>query len=420
MSDSFDVIMSAVGASETIPAVDGMVWVPGGTFLMGSDRHYPEEAPAHPATVGGFWIDSRPVTNAEFTRFVRKTGHVTMAETAPDPADYPGARPDLLVPFSAVFIAPRHRVSLADPSNWWTPVTGADWRHPQGPGSSIRSRPDHPVVHVAWADVAAYASWAGKEIPTEAEWELAARGGLDGAEFAWGDELTPGGQWMANTWQGEFPVSDTGEDGYQGTSPVGAYPANGYGLSDMIGNVWEWTADWYRGHAATAHACCTPAPDRGQAASIDRNDPARIPRKVMKGGSHLCAPNYCRRYRPAARMAQAVDTSTSHLGFRCVIRPARHDAVLNDKPAEREAAVTGEPRDEHDARAVTVPATSAVAAGPLMSGDSSPRCGIGVRSALCFSARRRWFQDRACLVDGNSVDGRQGGSGRQVMMAAQQ
>ena len=322
MSDSFDVIMSAVGASETIPAVDGMVWVPGGTFLMGSDRHYPEEAPAHPVTVGGFWIDSRPVTNAEFTRFVRKTGHVTAAETAPDPADYPGARPDLLVPFSAVFIAPRHRVSLADPSNWWTPVTGADWRHPQGPGSSIRSKPDHPVVHVAWADVAAYARWAGKQIPTEAEWELAARGGLDGAEFAWGDELTPGGQWMANTWQGEFPVSDIGEDGYQGTSPVGVYPANGYGLSDMIGNVWEWTADWYRGHAATAHACCTPAPDRGQAASIERNDPARIPRKVMKGGSHLCAPNYCRRYRPAARMAQAVDTSTSHLGFRCVIRPA--------------------------------------------------------------------------------------------------
>ncbi len=323
MSDSFDVIMSAVGASETSPAVDGMVWVPGGTFLMGSDRHYPEEAPAHRETVGGFWIDSGPVTNREFGRFVRKTGHVTAAEIAPDPADYPGARPDLLVPFSAVFIAPQRRVSLADPANWWTPVAGADWRHPQGPGSSIRSRPDHPVVHVAWADVAAYASWAGKEIPTEAEWELAARGGLDGAEFAWGDELTPGGQWMANTWQGEFPVSDTGEDGYQGTSPVGVYPANGYGLSDMIGNVWEWTADWYRGHAATAHACCTPGPDRGQAASIARNDPARIPRKVMKGGSHLCAPNYCRRYRPAARMAQAVDTSTSHLGFRCVIRPAR-------------------------------------------------------------------------------------------------
>lgn len=201
MSDSFDVTMAAAGASETIPAVDGMVWVPGRTFLMGSDRHYPEEAPARPATVGGFWIDSGPVTNAEFARFVRKTGHVTAAEIAPDPADYPGARPDLLVPFSAVFIPPRRQVSLADPHNWWTPVEGADWRHPQGPGSSIRSKPDHPVVHIAWADAAAYASWAGKQIPAEAEWELAARGGLDGTEFAWGDELTPGGQWMANTWQ---------------------------------------------------------------------------------------------------------------------------------------------------------------------------------------------------------------------------
>ncbi len=176
--------------------------VPVRTFLMGSDRHYPDEVPAHPVTAGGFWIDSCAVTNAEFARFVRKTGHVTVAETAPDPADYPGARPDLLAPFSAVFIAPRHRVSLADPHNWWTPVAGADWRHPQGPGSSIRSKP----------------------------------------EFTWGDELTPGGQWMANTWQGEFPLSDTGEDGYRGTSPVGAYPANGNGLSDMIGNVWEWTA----------------------------------------------------------------------------------------------------------------------------------------------------------------------------------
>ena len=194
-----------MGASQTIPAADGMVWVPGRTFLMGSDRHYPEEAPAHPVTIGGFWIDSCAVTNAQFARFVRKTGHVTVAETAPDPADYPGARPELLAPFSAVFIAPRHRVSLADPHNWWTPVAGADWRHPQGPGTSIRSKPDHPVVHVAWADAAAYASWAAKELPTEAEWELAARGGLDGAEFAWGDELTPGGQWMANTWQGEFP-----------------------------------------------------------------------------------------------------------------------------------------------------------------------------------------------------------------------
>ena len=294
-----------------------MVRISGATFLMGSDRHYPEEAPARKVTVRGFWIDDGPVTNREFGRFVRKTGHVTVAETAPDPADYPGARQELLVPFSTVFVAPGHRVSLADPYNWWKPVRGADWRHPSGPGSSIRTKPDHPVVHVTWADVLAYAAWAGKEIPTEAEWELAARGGLDGAEFAWGDELNPDGRWMANTWQGEFPVQNTQDDGYQGTSPVGAFPANGYGLYDMIGNVWEWTSDWYAGHGVSAAPCCSGA---ARVRSVDRRDPARIPRKVMKGGSHLCAPNYCRRYRPAARMAQPIDTSTSHLGFRCVVR----------------------------------------------------------------------------------------------------
>jgi formylglycine-generating enzyme required for sulfatase activity len=298
-----------------------MVWIPGATFIMGSDRHYPEEAPARPVTVSGFWIDPRPVTSREFARFVRKTGHVTVAEQAPDPADYPGARPELLVPFSSVFVAPRHRVSLADPHNWWTPVPGADWRHPHGPGSSIRNKPDHPVVHVAWADVAAYASWAGKAIPTEAEWELAARGGLNGAEFAWGDEFNPGGYWMANTWQGEFPIQNTRDDGYEGTSPVGAFPANGYGLYDMIGNVWEWTTDWYTSHPPAAQACCTSTGrGRGREQSADQRDPARIPRKVMKGGSHLCAPNYCRRFRPAARMAQPIDTSTSHLGFRLVLR----------------------------------------------------------------------------------------------------
>ena len=308
-------------AAPATASADGMVRIPGATFTMGSGGHYPEEAPAHPVTVSGFWIDPRPVTNREFGRFVHKTGYVTVAEQAPDPADYPGARPELVIPFSSVFVPPRRPVSLADPYHWWTPVPGADWRHPQGPGSSVRTKPDHPVVHVAWADVAAYANWAGKAIPTEAEWELAARGGLDGAEFAWGDELTPGGQWMANTWQGEFPFRDTGEDGYRGTSPVGAYPANGYGLSDMIGNVWEWTADWYAGHPPAAGPCCAVTQrEVGREQSADPRDPARIPRKVMKGGSHLCAPNYCRRYRPAARMAQPVDTSTSHLGFRLVLR----------------------------------------------------------------------------------------------------
>jgi sulfatase modifying factor 1 len=195
----------------------------------------------------------------------------------------------------------------------------------EGPGSAITRRPDHPVVHVAWADVEAYARLAGKALPTEAEWELAARGGLDGAEFAWGGQLTPGGRWMANTWQGRFPSENLGLDGYLGTAPVGRFPPNGYGLHDMIGNVWEWTADWYQAHSALAHPCCTMTDphggDRGR--SQDAGQPGvRIPRKVMKGGSHLCAPNYCRRYRPAARMPQQIDTSTSHLGFRCVVRPA--------------------------------------------------------------------------------------------------
>jgi formylglycine-generating enzyme len=294
-----------------------MVWIAGATFAMGSDDHYPEEGPVHDATVDGFWIDRTTVRNRDFERFVRATGHVTLAERAPDPADYPDAVPELLVPASSVFVAPRHEVDLRDAYNWWHYVPGADWRHPAGPGSSIRKRPDHPVVHLAWEDAQAYALWAGKEIPTEAEWELAARGGLDGAPYAWGDELNPGGAWMANTWQGRFPYVDTGADRYTGTAPVGRYPANGHGLHDMIGNVWEWTADWYAPHDDPHDdppgACCGPSlRDR----SVERG--ARVPRKVIKGGSYLCAPNYCRRYRPAARLAQPIDTATCHLGLRCV------------------------------------------------------------------------------------------------------
>jgi len=309
-------------AAGSPPAPD-MVWIPGGTFLMGSDDHYPEEAPAHRVTVDGFWIERHAVTNRQFARFVAKTGHLTVAEQIPDAADYPGARPELLVPASSVFVAPPHRVDLADHYNWWTYVPGADWRHPQGPGSSIKKKPDHPVVHVAWADVEAYARWAGKQLPTEAEWEFAARGGLDGASYAWGNEFTPGGRWMANTWQGEFPIQNTKQDDHDGTAPVGSYPPNGYGLYDMIGNVWEWTTDWYQAHGDLTHACCTVVNPRGgdREQSYDpQPSQIRIPRRVMKGGSHLCAPNYCRRYRPAARMPQAVDTATSHLGFRCIIR----------------------------------------------------------------------------------------------------
>lgn len=302
----------------------GMVWIPGGVFLMGSDDHYPEERPAHRVGVDGFWLDRHAVTNSAFATFVAATGYVTLAERPADPADYPGAKPELLEPSSVVFLPSPGPVDLSNPYNWWTYVRGADWRHPRGPESSLDGLDDHPVVQVAWEDVAAYAEWAGKALPTEAEWEFAARGGLDGAEFAWGNELTPGGELLCNFWQGWFPWRNLESDGYRWTAPVGSFPPNGYGLHEMTGNVWEWTADWYQDHGATPKSCCTPKNPRGgeETASLDPRQPAvLIPRKVMKGGSYLCAPNYCRRYRPAARMAQPIDTATCHVGFRCVARP---------------------------------------------------------------------------------------------------
>jgi sulfatase modifying factor 1 len=307
------------------PSHAEMIPLPGGTFQMGSDRHYPEEAPAHRVAVGPFWMDRGPVTTREFRRFVEATGYVTVAEIAPDPKDYPGALPHMLKPGSLVFTPPPHSVDLRDWSQWWKFEFGANWRRPNGRGRSNQGLDDHPVVHIAFQDAEAYAKWADKELPTEAEWEFAARGGRNGAEFAWGDELTPGGRHMANTWQGAFPHENLGSDGYKRTSPVGAFPPNGYGLLDMIGNVWEWTTDWYspRHETDTARSCCIPGNPRG-AREMDSYDlcasPVRIPRKVVKGGSHLCAPNYCRRYRPAARHAQPVDTGMSHVGFRCVVR----------------------------------------------------------------------------------------------------
>ncbi|WP_043347246.1 formylglycine-generating enzyme family protein [Methylobacterium sp. B1] len=314
-------------AMSSDPSPD-MVFVPGGTFRMGSDRHYPEEAPVHRVCIDGFWIDRTPVTNADFRTFVRATGYVTMAERRPDPKDYPGALPHMLKPGSLVFKPPRGAVELHDWSAWWRFRFGVHWRRPYGPGSSIAGLDDHPVVHVAYADADAYAAWAGKVLPTEAEWEYAARGGLDGAEFAWGDKLTPGGRHMANTWQGAFPHENLALDGYERTSPVTAFPPNGYDLHDMIGNVWEWTTDWYapRHEGDAPKACCIPMNPRGGyvEGSFDPGQPEiNIPRKVIKGGSHLCSPNYCQRYRPAARHAEAVDTSTSHLGFRCVVRSGR-------------------------------------------------------------------------------------------------
>ncbi|BFU43838.1 formylglycine-generating enzyme family protein [Krasilnikovia sp. MM14-A1004] len=301
-------------------ATDGMVWVPGGRFTMGSDAHYPEEGPAHPMAVDGFHIDRHPVTNDQFAAFVADTGHTTLAERAPDAADYPDADPALLVPSSAVFTPPAYPVDLRDAYLWWSAVAGADWRHPQGPGSGIDGLGHHPVVHVGHADAEAYAAWAGRTLPTEAEWEYAARAGGSG-EYAWGTELTPDGRHMANVWQGDFPYANEQADGWYWTSPVGSFPVNGFGLHDMIGNVWEWTADWWSAHRAEpAPACCGGA----RASSVDPAlpPPARIPRKVIKGGSYLCAPNYCRRYRPAARLPQPIDTTTGHVGFRCVARPS--------------------------------------------------------------------------------------------------
>ncbi|MCG7392830.1 formylglycine-generating enzyme family protein [Microvirga sp. ACRRW] len=311
--------------SRTQQPNQGMIWIAGGTFRMGSNEHYPEEAPVHRVTVDGFWMDRTPVTNREFRRFVEATGYVTVAEKKPDPKDYPGALPHMLKPGSLVFTPPDYPVDLRDWSQWWAFTFGASWRKPYGPKSSIKGLDDHPVVHVAHADVEAYAAWAGKSLPTEAEWEFAARGGLDGAEFAWGDAFAPDGRQMANTWQGAFPFQNKKEDGYERTSPVTAFPPNTYGLHDMIGNVWEWTSDWYapKHSADTPKACCIPDNPRGgrEADSYDSCQPQiRIPRKVLKGGSHLCAPNYCRRYRPAARHAQPIDTSSSHIGFRCVVR----------------------------------------------------------------------------------------------------
>jgi formylglycine-generating enzyme required for sulfatase activity len=287
-----------------------MVELQGGTFLMGSEDFYPEERPVREASVGPFWIDRHPVTVAEFRRFVNATGHVTGAERPPEGPAYADVDAELLVPGSLVFKKTEGPVDLDDFRNWWAWLPGADWRHPEGPASNLGGRERHPVTHVAYADAVAYADWAGKSLPTEEEWEYAARGGLERAIFTWGDEFAPKGQMMANTWQGEFPWQNLLHDRYEGTSPVETYPPNGYGLYDMAGNVWEWTQDSFRTRTNGVRSPCCP--DVGG---------EQIPRHVIKGGSHLCAPNYCLRYRPAARQGEAIDTSTGHLGFRCVVRP---------------------------------------------------------------------------------------------------
>ncbi|WP_445116500.1 formylglycine-generating enzyme family protein [Acinetobacter sp. WZC-1] len=310
--------------SRRTPSPNHMVWVPGGEFIMGSNHHYPEESPAHRVRVDGFWMDETPVTNEQFAQFVVETGYITFAEFAPKAEDYPHAPPEMLKAGSVIFKSPQHQVTLNDFSAWWGFEFGAYWQSPYGKGSTLEGLEKHPVVHIGYTDALAYASWAGKVLPSEAEWEFAAIGGVEvPEEFAWGSELTPEGKQLANIWYGEFPYERLTLGNYAYTSPVRTFPANALGIYDLIGNVWEWTSDFYQNtHTAhTGKTCCTPKNPRNIAEkqSYDPQQP-NVARMVVKGGSHLCAANYCRRYRPAARQPQAVDTSTSHIGFRCIQR----------------------------------------------------------------------------------------------------
>jgi formylglycine-generating enzyme required for sulfatase activity len=309
-----------------------MTWVHGGAFTMGSERFYPEEAPLRRVSVDGFWIDTAPVTNRQFAAFIAATGYTTVAQVAPDPKDYPGMPPEMARAGSLVFHKTLAPVDTSNPAHWWRFEFGADWFHPLGPGSDIDTLGlwDHPVVQVAYADALAFAQWSGKDLPTEAEWEYAGWGGVEGLDYAWGNELAPAGAMMANYWQGLFPFANQMLDGWERTSPVGSFPPNGFGLHDMIGNTWEWTSDWWSDRPEVAskkgpQSCCTLSNPRGAKLknSFDPTQPhVRIGRKVLKGGSHLCAVNYCQRYRPAARHPEMIDTSTSHIGFRCVRRAA--------------------------------------------------------------------------------------------------
>ena len=297
----------------------GMVLVPGGTFTMGDDGERPEERSAHRVTVQPFWIDRHEVTNAQFAAFVAATGYVTVAEKGLDPAKYPALPPELTAPGGMVFREPERADLRGNVSQWWVYVAGASWRHPAGPGSSIDGLDDHPVVQVAHADALAYAEWLGRDLPTEAEWEFAARGGLEGATYSWGDSYDPLDGWLANTWQGSFPIEDEALDGHHGTAPVGCYPPNGWGLFDMAGNVWEYARDYYvPGHFAEP-ATDPTGPDARLSA---RMSPTGLPRVTVKGGSWLCAPAFCLRYRPAARQPQEPDLGSNHIGFRTALRGA--------------------------------------------------------------------------------------------------
>jgi formylglycine-generating enzyme required for sulfatase activity len=306
-----------------------MAWIPGGEFMMGAQydpqaneigmRATYDSRPIHRVYVDGFYMDKADVTNDEFARFVQATGYVTVAERIPRMEDFPGALPGNLVAGSVVFTPPSSSVPLDNHFRWWSYVAGANWRHPLGPESDIRGKGRYPVVQVAYEDAAAYAAWTGKRLPTEAEWEFAARGGLSGKVYAWGDAFRPGGRWMANTHQGEFPARDTGDDGYAGIAPVAQYPPNGYGLYDMAGNVWQWTSDWYRPdyYRQLAAAGGIARNPKGPDSPYDPSEPAQ-PKKVQRGGSFLCTDQYCSRFAVGTRGKGEVSTGTNHLGFRCV------------------------------------------------------------------------------------------------------
>ncbi len=313
---------SASGSAHAVPSdgPPGMVWIPGGTMIRGSGNPKMRDAmPRHKAAVDGFWMDRTAVTNEQFEQFVKATGYVTVAERTPNPKDFPGAPPENLVAGSVVFTPPREAVPLDNHFRWWSYVKGANWRHPDGPTSNLEGRARHPVLQVAWEDAVAYAKWAGKRLPTEAEFEFAARGGLEDKKYAWGDELKPNGKWMANIWQGKFPIENTEEDGFRAAAPVGSFPPNGYGLYDMSGNVWQWCSDWYRADYYQQLVAANQ-PVRNPQGPRDSFDPSErnVAKRVMRGGSYLCCDQYCSAYEVGARGKGAPDTGTNHVGFRCV------------------------------------------------------------------------------------------------------
>jgi formylglycine-generating enzyme required for sulfatase activity len=304
-------------------APEGMVWIPGGTFLMGADDASMSDArPVHEVTVDGFWMDRTEVTNRQFARFVAATSYLTVAERKPDAKDFPDAPSENLVPGSLVFTPPAGEVSFDDPLVWWRYVPGANWRHPDGPETTIADREDDPVVQVCWYDAVAYARWAGKRLPTEAEWEYAARGGRARTRFVWGDEPRPGGKWQANIWQGRFPDRNSAEDGFAHLAPVATFPSNAYGLHDMAGNAWEWCADWYR----PGYEVDPRVNPQGPSSSFDPDEPG-VAKRVQRGGSFLCGDQYCTRYLPGARGKGSLDSAASHVGFRCVQSQRRPDSA---------------------------------------------------------------------------------------------